>query len=32
MYTTAINDKVIMSQASSCEASGVIGSEKRRKP
>ena len=32
MYTTAISDSAIISQSSSRLASGVIGSEKRRKP
>ena len=29
---TAINDSAIISQAHSCAASGVMGSEKRKKP
>ena len=32
MYTTAINDNAMISQSSSRLASGVIGSEKRKKP
>ena len=32
MYTTAISDRPMITQSNSREASGVMGSAKRRKP